>query len=240
MDGCCSKKQIYRVETTTGAVLNGECEVTIQYFDSADCTTVWTGDTNAAESPQEVTIVPKDSGAPITITGEDCAGTPLPITGLSGQIVQTVPAPGAVQTVKFCDPVANLKIEFSETLLYSASTEQSIVRIREYNEDTGAWVLRYENLDGTPFVGTLPADLTAQTAQVNVTRTSVLGCAASVPYIMRETSRFDAETGALESEIIEWVDSAGVVYSVAPAGFSLGDCICPSLLAAQRGIQTTW
>jgi hypothetical protein len=160
--------------------------------------------------------------APTTAIGVDCSGNPVTATAVG--VAQTVPHPTAVQNVKVCGPIANFKIEFSETLLFSASTEQSIYRVKEYNEGAGTWVTRYESLDGTPFTGTLPTDLNRVSALANVTRTQVLGCAAGVPYAMRETSRFDAETGALESEVIDWVDSAGVVATTLPVGFKLGAC----------------
>jgi hypothetical protein len=117
-----------------------------------------------------------------------------------------------------------MKLEFSETLLYSVSTEQTLVRVREYNEDSGAWVLRYENLDGSAYGGVVPPDATATSAQIQVVRTLAAGCAASVPYSQRDTSRFDSETGALESAVIDWVDSLGVSVSTIPTGFTLGAC----------------
>jgi hypothetical protein len=151
-----------------------------------------------------------------------------------------------VKLVDACDaaapppPVANLNIEFSEQLLYSASTEQSVMRIRRYDEGTGAWSLVYENLDGTPFAGALPPDLTARTAQVNVTRGYIQGCANGVPIVMRETSRFDAETGALESELVDYLDSAGAVITTTPAGFALGDCPSVCLSTAPVGVVAAW
>jgi hypothetical protein len=184
---------------------------------------------NAGALPAQPIVPPVVTPEPVTLVlngaaiGKDCAGVDLALVPTHAT-VQTVPHPTAVQNVKVCGPIANLKIEFSETLLFSASTEQSIYRIKEYNEDAGTWATRYENLDGTPFTGALPTDLNRISALVNVTRTQVLGCAAGVPYTMRETARFDAETGALESEVIDWVDSAGVVQTAAPAGFVIGEC----------------
>lgn len=215
----CVTKTITFTQTPTG------CDAAVVYTDDAGA--VLSG-VKEVPCPQKVEVVnltpPPPSPTPITITGADCAGAPVAATGLPQQIIQTVPHPTAVQPVKICGPIANLKIEFSETLLFSASTEQSIYRIKEYNEDTGTWVTRYENLDGTLFTGALPPDLNRVSALVNVTRTQVLGCAAGVPYAMRETARFDAETGALESEVVDWVDSAGVVQTTAPADFVLGEC----------------
>jgi hypothetical protein len=117
-----------------------------------------------------------------------------------------------------------MKLEFSETVLYSASTEQTLVRIREYNEDSGLWALRYENLDGTAYIGVVPADANALSAQIQVVRTLAPGCAAGVSYSQRDTSKFDSETGALESAVIDWVDAAGVASATMPVGFSLGAC----------------
>lgn len=167
-------------------------------------------------------------------------------TAIAGPLVEVAPpnsladVVAAIKELSDPPPPPPLKIEFSETKLYSASSELGLFRVREYNEDTGTWSLRYENLNGTPFTGALPADLTAVTAQVNVTRTAILGCAAGVPYYMRETARFDAETGALESELVDWVDSAGAVFTTAPAGFVFGGC--PEVCEVQTpvGVVSTW
>jgi hypothetical protein len=222
-EDCCDKKLAFRQTVTSAAGVK-----TVSYFDSQDCTTALTGTIEEVSPPNSLADVVaaikenKTIPAPLPVQGMVCDGSLQP--AIASQAVQTVPHPDFVQNVKFCDPLPPLKIEFSETKLYSASSELGLFRIREYSEDTGVWTLRYENLDGTPFTGTLPTDLTSVTAQVNVTRTAVLGCAAGVSYYMRETARFDAETGALESELVDWVDSAGVVSAAAPAGFVLGDC----------------
>lgn len=142
-----------------------------------------------------------------------------------------------VKIVDSCDtvtgppvPGAALSIEFAETLLYSASTEQALVRIRQYSEATGIWTLRYEELNGTAFTGALPADLVAQTAQVNVTRTALPGCANGQPFTQYETTRFDAETGVPEGTSTEWVNAVGGSFSVQPVGFLIGSCPDPDLL----------
>jgi hypothetical protein len=153
-------------------------------------------------------------------------------------VKQVVNAPGTALSVRMCGPTASLKIEFSETLMHSASTEQSLMRIREYNEDTGLWSLRYENLDGTPFVGALPADLTVATAQVQVVRTTELGCSGGQAFVQRTTARFDSETGALESETIDWANSSGSTLAAAPEGFVLGECKC--VLVGPVGVIATW
>jgi hypothetical protein len=160
----------------------------------------------------------------------------VPCEAMRVKLVDACTGPGAPPPP---GPIASLSIEFSETLLYSASTEQALMRIRNYNESTGAWALRYENLDGTLFTGTLPSDLVAQTAQVNVTRTTSMGCAANLPYIQRETSRFDAETGNLESELVDWVSPTGIVSLIAPPGFSPSPCPDPTLLLIANNTAET-
>jgi hypothetical protein len=168
---------------------------------------------------------------PVSVPATTCAtlDTTVQAADLLSQAVHTTP--GTALQVKLCDPVVNMKLEFSETLLYSASTEQTLVRVREYNEDSGAWVLRYENLDGSAYGGVIPPDATATSAQIQVVRTLAAGCAASVPYSQRDTSRFDSETGALESSVIDWVDSTGVAVAIIPSGFTLGACLASSASA---------
>jgi hypothetical protein len=75
---------------------------------------------------------------------------------------------------------------------------------------------------------------------VNVTRGYIQGCANGVPIVMRETSRFDAETGALESELVDYLDSAGAVITTTPAGFALGDCPSVCLSTAPVGVVAAW
>lgn len=148
-------------------------------------------------------------------------------------VKQIVNAPGTSLSVRMCGPTTAVRIEFSETVLYSASTEQTVVRIREFDEDNGTWGLRYENLDGTPFLGPMPGDLYEVTAQVAPVVNETLGCVLSFngagfpvteKYIQRSTKLFDAETGALESTTTEWEDATGTIFTVAPVGFVLGTC----------------
>jgi hypothetical protein len=47
----------------------------------------------------------------ITVTGEDCLGAPLAVT--DPHVILTVPAPGAVQLVKFCAPTGEFDREYS-------------------------------------------------------------------------------------------------------------------------------
>lgn len=158
-----------------------------------------------------------------TVFARNCLGInspPVPVIGA----VQTIPHPDSVQNVNLCSPITALQIEFSETLLVSASAEIRLFRIRTYDEGTSTWALRYENLDGTPFVGVLPPDLVAQTAQVNVTRNNLPGCVAGTTWFMRETARFDAETGAEESTTTDWVDNTGAITTTMPSGFVFGSC----------------
>jgi hypothetical protein len=237
-------------------VSGGPCQE--GYVDVSDCDTSIVFDMNGAEvtgavlvaqgdCPQEVVVVtappppPPPPPEPVFVAATSCdpvLTTDVQVDNTLSQAVHTVP--GTALQVKLCDPVANLKLEFSETKLYSASSELGLFRIREYNEDAGAWALRYENLDGTPFTGALPADLTATSAQVNVTRDNVLGCAEGVPYLMRVTSRFDAETGVLEDEVVDWVDSAGNATTAAPAGFVLGACPDVCEVTTPVGVVPSW
>lgn len=156
---------------------------------------------------------------------DDCSEN-IVFTNEEGIVTNPIPqrqVPQAVIATANQAPAANLQIEFSEMLLYSASTETALMRIRQYQESTGTWQLRYENLDGTAYAGILPPDLEAQTAQVNVTRTAVLGNNGSANFIQRETVRYDAETGAIESTVTDWIDSNGTVSVTKPVGFSLGE-----------------
>jgi hypothetical protein len=64
--------------------------------------------------------------APITVVGEDCAGAPLPVTG--HDLIQTVPAPGAVQLVKFCN--------FMRTRRYQSTGSNSVGHHRATGHST--------------------------------------------------------------------------------------------------------
>ena len=193
----------------------------------------------SCESPVhvEVCTAPVGTPAPSALACDGVTTVNIQTDPLAKQIVN---APGTALAVRMCGPTALLKIEFSETLLHSASTEQTLMRIREYNEDRGAWSLRYENLDGTPYAGVLPADLTVATAQVQVTETALLGCAAGVTFEQRTTSRFDAETGALDSTLTVWVGTSGLVLGTAPLGFALGACPGVCLTATPVGVIASW
>lgn len=180
----------------------------------------------SCQDPVHVAVCEPGAVSVEALDAEACDGTTLSVQA-KAIAEQVVNAPGTALLVKMCGPSASLKIEFSETLMYSASTEQSVMRVREYNEELGTWSLRYENLDGTPFVGTLPTDLTAVETQVQVVRTTELGCSAGQAFVQRTTARFDSETGALESESTDWIDNTGAVLVVAPAGWSFGPCAQP-------------
>ena len=189
--------------------------------------------------PVHVTVCTVPVGTP-ALSALACDGTTTINIQADPLAKQIVNAPGTALSVRMCGPTANLKIEFSETLLHSASTELALMRIREYNEDLGTWSLRYENLDGTPFVGVLPADLTVATAQVQVTETALLGCAEGKAFEQRTTSRFDGETGALDSTLTVWVSAGGPVLSAAPPGFVLGACPEVCTLAVPVGVIASW
>jgi hypothetical protein len=47
---------------------------------------------------------------PLTLSGEDCDGAPVPVDGMVGTLMQVVQAPGTVFKVQTCDPAADREL----------------------------------------------------------------------------------------------------------------------------------
>jgi hypothetical protein len=155
--------------------------------------------------------------APITVVGEDCAGAPLPVTG--HDLIQTVPAPGAVQLVKFCNPTGNFDREFS-TLCAPDGTKVLVVTAWDTTAPLAtAPTIEAYDLTGAPYAGdkALLVDCAAEKLDV-VTEEY---CSGGVQY--ERTSFYDVTTMPPTLAATLWRDSTGASVSAPAAGY-VGAC----------------
>jgi hypothetical protein len=97
----------YRVDGCAcldGWVNIGECDDN-NVYDMAGVPVPGAVVTPAGDCPTEVTVVCGNAPPPepITLDGQDCEGAAKPATGLPGEIIQVVQAPGQVMTVRICE-----------------------------------------------------------------------------------------------------------------------------------------
>jgi hypothetical protein len=155
--------------------------------------------------------------APVTVVGEDCTGAPLSVTG--HDIVQTVPAPGAVQLVKFCNPTGEFNRSYS-TLCAPDGTKVLVVTVWDETAPlaTPPTIEAY-TLAGAVYAGdkSLLVDCAAEKLDV-VTEEY---CSAGLQY--ERTSFYDVTTMPPTLAATLWRDASGASVA-APAPGTVGAC----------------
>jgi hypothetical protein len=180
--------------------------------------------------PQKVEVTNLTPAPPpqITIAGVDCAGAPVAATGLTQQIVQTVPHPTAVQLVKLCTPQKDYEVERAcnyagEPVLvqYDAGVVPPL-ELSRTNMLTGlaepAGTLRRCDDDDIELVP-LKACFEGQ----EITGVAIIADRLQ-PFVISELWRLPGYGG----------------WGSLPSGAVIGECGCQDLTAAQRGIQSNW
>ena len=156
--------------------------------------------------------------APITVTGADCAGAPLTVT--NANVVLTVPAPGAVQLVKFCAPTGELDREYS-TLCAPDGTKVLVVAAWDKTAPlTTAPAIEAYTLAGAPYTGdrALLTDCAAEKLDV----VSEDYCVAGVQY--ERVSFYDVTATPPTLSATLWRNGLGAVVSN-PGEGKVGACL---------------
>ena len=102
---------------------------------------------NPCETATYVKICSDTLPAPITVTGADCAGAPLPVT--NANVVLTVPAPGAVQPTSLC-PNPQLA-----AILTELQKPRYDIEVQTCNDSVDDWLLvidKNELIAGLPTI----------------------------------------------------------------------------------------
>jgi hypothetical protein len=165
------------------------------------------------------------SSVPPTVTGEDCAGAPLVVT--DPKVVLTVPAPGAVQLVKFCTPTGSLDREFS-TLCAPDGTKVLIVTAW----DTTAPLATAPTIEAYTLAGTMYAGDLALLTDCAAEKLDVVSeeyCAGGFGY--ERTSFYDVSTMPPTLAATLWRDQSGAAVADPGAGF-IG--ACPAIVADRK------
>lgn len=86
---------------------------------------------------------------PITLDGQDCDGAPLPATGMPGELVQIVQAPGQALTVRFCADDKDFEVSCGK----DPATGHEVQTV--YRIEAGAMVVygRWDVVTGQPWTG---------------------------------------------------------------------------------------
>ena len=205
------------VQIDKTATVNAACVETVAY---SRLGVPWTGSTIPVAQPTNVTVCSAQTQATITVTGADCAGVALPVTGLEGQIVRTVPHPTAVQLVKLCPTASEFDREFS--VLCDPVTGQRVATSLIWNETaplgTPPTVEAYQ-LNGALYTGNVALLVACSDDPVDSVQAGTF-CAGGVQY-----TRTDFWSNAAPPALVgsQWQDISGAVVP-APAGAVAGVC----------------
>lgn len=153
----------------------------------------------------------------------DTSTSPATLAGAIWQdaLGAVVPAPaGAVMGQ--CDTATAQ--EFGDTPYFSLAANTELFRRTLLDEKTNTWTTVWFNTDGTVFAGPLPPDLTASGREQRVTQTVEPGCSGGNPISRVISTLWDGETGVSLGSSTSFIDSSGLVSTVPPPGWTLGDC----------------
>jgi hypothetical protein len=171
---------------------------------------------------QLVKICEPNPPVPFTVTGEDCAGAPLAVS--DPKVVLTVPAPGAVQLVKFCTPTGSLDREFS-TLCAPDGTKVLVVTAWDTTAPLSTPpVVETYTLAGAAYTGdrALLTDCAAEKLDI----VSEEYCAGGFGY--ERISFYDVSTQPPALAATLWRDQSGAAVADPGTGF-VG--ACPAIVA---------
>lgn len=154
---------------------------------------------------------------PITVTGADCAGAPIAVT--DSHVMLTVPAPGAVQLVKFCTPTGEFDREYS-TLCAPDGTKVLVVTAWDKTAPLAtAPVVETYTLAGTAYTGNraLLVDCAAEKLDVVTEEYCVGG------FQYERTSFYDVSATPPVLSATLWRDQSGSSVSD-PGPGTVGQC----------------
>jgi hypothetical protein len=162
---------------------------------------------------------------PLPIMGEDCTGAPIAI--VAQKAVLTVPAPGAVQLVKFCAPTGELYREFS-TLCAPDGTKVLVVTAWDKTAPLAtAPIVETYTLAGTPYTGNRSLLVDCGIEKLDVVTEEY----CSGGFLYERTSFYDVSTLPPALAATLWRDSSGSNVSDPGPGF-LG--ACPAVIADRK------
>ena len=162
---------------------------------------------------------------PITVTGVDCLGAPLPVTDV--HVTLTVPAPGAVQMVQICKPTGEFEREYA-TLCAPDGTK--VLVVTAWNTDAPLAtppVVETYTLAGAVYAGdrALLVDCAAEKLDI-VTEEY---CAGGFTY--ERISFYDVSTVPPTLSATLWRDGSGTAVTDPGPGF-VGQC--PAVIADRK------
>jgi hypothetical protein len=199
-------------KTTTYATVAGKCVATWAYTHPT---------VPIPASPVEVAaaIAPVQLVKNFTANGEDCAGLPVSVAGVQGQLIQTVPHPTAVQMVKICPPSPKVFDREMVVMCAPDGTKVAIQNVTAEDAPLGtAPTFEAWTLNGAPYVGSITALTDCGTEKVDIS-TGEDYCAAGVNY-----TRVDfIDTTTLLPIGSIWLDDNGTPVGQ-PAGAAKGLC----------------
>jgi hypothetical protein len=162
---------------------------------------------------------------PAPIVGEDCTGAPISI--VAPKAVLTVPAPGAVQLVKFCTPTGELDREFS-TLCAPDGTKVLVVTAWDKTAPLAtAPIVETYTLAGTPYTGNRALLVDCGIEKLDVVTEEY--CSGGFPY--ERTSFYDVSTLPPTLAATLWRDGSGTTVADPGPGF-IG--ACPAIIADRK------
>jgi hypothetical protein len=170
---------------------------------------------------QETISCSTATSPPITLTGQDCSGTGVPVVGNAGQLTEIVQRPGQVLSVKICTP-SEYDREVS-VLCDPANGFSPINLVTLWPENavpgTPPTVEAYSP-NGTPFAGAVGSlvKCPGETIDIVVDR----WCANGSPY--ERVSFFDVSVTPSVLVSTLWRDNSGAVVAD-PGNGSLGECV---------------
>jgi hypothetical protein len=177
---------------------------------------------DAHQTPCDMATFVKVCATNITVTGEDCAGLPLPVTDKHVRL--TVPAPGAVQLVKICTPTGELDREFS-TLCAPDGTKVLVVTAWDKAAPLAtAPIVETYTLAGTPYTGNraLLTDCAAEKLDIVAEQY----CSGGFTY--ERISFYDVSTTPPTLASTLWRDQSGAAVAD-PGPGAVGQC--PAIIA---------
>ena len=101
-------------------------------------------------------LTPAPPPTPVSLTGEDCDGAPVSVSGNAGELTAVVQAPGTVFKVQLCD---NSK-DIEKAVLCDSVTDHKVAVISDLSDPANPIVTYWDITVGAPWTGDV-ADLQA-------------------------------------------------------------------------------
>jgi uncharacterized repeat protein (TIGR01451 family) len=172
---------------------------------------------NPCEMATPVFVCNTPVTTPVSVIGEDCTGAPVTVT--DPHVVLTVPAPGAVQLVKFCNPTGEFDREYS-TLCAPDGTKVLVVTAWDKTAPLAtAPAIEAYTLAGTPYAGNKALLVDCAAEKLDVVNEEY--CSGGKQY--ERTSFYDVTTTPPTLAATLWRDDTGAAVT-APAVGVVGTC----------------